>query len=74
VSFDALPDCKPWDHTIELELGAKASSTKVYPLSPNKQTELDTSIKENLASGRICPSKSSMAAPVFFIKKKDGSL
>jgi len=25
----------------ELEFRAKASSTKVYPLSPNEQTELD---------------------------------
>jgi hypothetical protein len=69
VSFDALPDRKPWDHTIKLESGAKASSTKVYLLSLNEQTELDAFIEENLASGRICPSKSPMAAPVFFIKK-----
>jgi hypothetical protein len=74
VSFDTLPDRKPWDHAIELEFGAKASSTKVYPLSLNEQIELDTFIEENLASGRIHPSKSPMAAPVFFIKKKDGSL
>ena len=73
-SFDALPDRKQWDHAIEIETGAKVSSTKVYPLSPNEQAELDTFIEENLASGRIRPSKSPMAAPVFFIKKKDGSL
>jgi transposase InsO family protein len=73
-SFDELPDRKPWDHAIELELGAKTSSTKVYPLSPNEQEQLDAFIEENLASGRIRPSKSPMAAPVFFIKKKDGSL
>ena len=74
VSFDVLPDRKPWDHAIELEADAKASSTKVYPLSPNEQAELDIFIEENLALGRICPSKSPMAVPVFFIKKKDGSL
>jgi len=73
-SFDELPDRKPWDHAIELELGAKTSSTKVYPLSPNEQEQLDAFIEENLASGRIRPSKSPMAAPVFVIKKKDGSL
>jgi hypothetical protein len=73
VSFDTLPDHKPWDHAIELEFGAKASSTKVYPLL-NEQTELDAFIEENLASGQIHPSKSPMAALVFFIKKKDGSL
>jgi hypothetical protein len=74
VSFDVLPDCKPWDHAIELEVDAKTSSTKVYPLSPNEQAELDIFIEENLVSGWIHPSKSPMAAPVFFIKKKDGSL
>src|SRR5882762_672834 len=74
VSFDVLSDHKPWDHAIELEANTKASSTKVYPLSPNKQAELNIFIEENLASGRIHPSKSPMTAPVFFIKKKDGSL
>jgi hypothetical protein len=74
VSFDVLPDCKPWDHAIELEADAKASSTKVYPLSLNEQAEPDIFIEENVALGRIRPSKSPMAAPVFFIKKKDKSL
>jgi len=36
--------------------------------------ELDAFLEENLCTGQIQPSKSSIAAPVFFIKKKDGSL
>jgi len=60
-SFDELLECKPWDHAIELELGAKTSSTKVYLLSPNEQEQLDAFIEENLASGHIRPSKSPMA-------------
>jgi hypothetical protein len=47
---------------------------KVYPLASSKQKGLDEFIQENLVSGRICPSKSPMASPVFFIKKKDGTL
>jgi len=39
-----------------------------------EQKELDSFLEENLCTGQICPSKSLMAAPVFFIKKKDGSL
>jgi len=39
-----------------------------------EQKELDSFLEENLHTGRIRPSKSPMAAPVFFIKKKDGSL
>jgi hypothetical protein len=73
-SFDALPVRKVWDHAIELEPGSKPTNCKVYPLSPKEQLELDVFLKENLRTGRICPSKSPMASPVFFIKKKDGSL
>jgi hypothetical protein len=73
-SFDALPNPKPWDHAIELVPGEKPSGCKVYPLSPSEQKELDAFLKENLETGRIHPSKSPMASPVFFIKKKDGAL
>ena len=35
---------------------------------------LDEFLDENLRTGRIRPSKSPMASPFFFVKKKDGSL
>ena len=73
-TFNALPPRKPWDHAIELEPGSKPTNCKVYPLSLKEQVELDTFLDENLHTGRICLSKSPMASPVFFIKKKDGSL
>jgi len=73
-SFNALPQSKKWDHAVELIPGEKASNCKVYPLAPTEQKELDQFLKENLETGRICPSKSPMASPVFFIKKKDGTL
>ena len=47
---------------------------KVYPLSRNEQEELNAFIQENLTTGRIRLSKSPMVSPVFFIKKKDGTL
>ncbi|GLB39294.1 putative transposition, RNA-mediated [Lyophyllum shimeji] len=74
AAFDELPERKQWDDAIELEPGSMPSSCKVYPLAPNEQAELDAFLEENLKSGRIRPSKSPMASPVFFIKKKDGSL
>ena len=73
-SFDVLPEPKEWDHAVELIPGSKPSGCKVYPLLPAKQKELDAFLKENLETGRIRPSKSPMSSPVFFIKKKDGSL
>jgi len=73
-SYDVLPEWKQWDHAVELIPGAPMKNCKVYPLSPLEQTALDEFITENLATGQIQPSKSPMASPCFFIKKKDGSL
>src|SRR5882724_8890804 len=73
-SFDELPGQKQWDHAIELVPDTHNFSTKVYPLAPVEQKQLDEFLDENLKSQCICPSKSPMASPVFFIKKKDSSL
>ncbi|EEB90203.1 hypothetical protein MPER_11620 [Moniliophthora perniciosa FA553] len=51
--FDHLPEHRPWDHAIELIPGPLPSATKVYPLAPNEQQELDSFLQEGLASGRI---------------------
>ena len=72
--FDILLEHRKWDHAIELIPGAEPKSSKVYLLSPLEQAELDTFLEENLCTEQIRPSKSPIAAPVFFIKKKDGSL
>jgi len=72
--FNVLPEHRQWDHAIELILGTEPKSSKVYLLSPVEQKELDSFLEENLCTRQIRPSKSLMAAPVFFIKKKDGSL
>jgi hypothetical protein len=70
---DELPARKPWDPAIELILDAQNKSCKVYPLSISEQEQLDKFLEENLTLGRIRPSKSLMAAPFCFVKKKDGS-
>jgi hypothetical protein len=73
-AFDELlPRC-PWDHAIELIPGAEAVDSWIYPLNLEEQKQLDTFLEENLTSGQIRPSKSPMAAPFFFVKKRDGSL
>ncbi len=74
-NFDELPEPKMWDHAIELTPNASANlDCKVYPLNRNEQAELDKFLDENLSSGQIRPSKSPMALPFFFVKKKDGKL
>ena len=72
--FDILPEHCKWDHAIELIPGVEPKSSKVYPLSPLEQAELNAFLEKNLHTGRIRPSKSPIAAPMFFIKKKDGLL
>ncbi len=73
-AFNKLPPWKAWDHAIDLTPGAELPHSQMFPLSPTEQKELDDFLCENLANGPIHPSKSPMGAPVFFIKKKDGSL
>ena len=73
--LERLPEHQSWDHAIDLVPGAPPNlKTKIYPMSLNEQTELDKFLEENLKKGYICPSKSPMASPVFFVKKKDGRL
>ncbi len=72
-AFTHLPPHKAWDHAIELYPDAKLPRGRTF-LSPAEQKELDEFLRENLANGHIHPSKSLIRAPVFFIKKKEGSL
>ena len=72
--FDQLPPRQPWDHAIELIPNAKMTDCKIYPLNPTEQKQLDGFLKEQLETRRIKPSKSPMASPFFFVKKKDGKL
>jgi hypothetical protein len=74
TAFDSLPECRKWDHAIELEHEPSPGLHKVYPMTLTEQMEIDTFLEEALATGRIRQSKSPLGAPVFFIKKKDGKL
>ena len=49
--FDVLLEHRQWDHAIELIPGSEPKSSKVYPLSPVKQKELDSFLEENLHTG-----------------------
>ncbi|KAJ3550673.1 hypothetical protein NMY22_g304 [Coprinellus aureogranulatus] len=72
---ERLPEHQLWDHAIDFLPNAPPTlRTKVYPMSPNEQQELIRFLEENLQKGYIHPSKSPLASPVFFVKKKDGKL
>jgi len=68
-SFDELPNRKQWDHAIKLVPDTHNFSTKVYPLAPVKQKQLDEFLDENLKSQCIHPSKSPMAS--HFLHQKE---
>ena len=48
-SFDELLDWK-WEHAMELVPDSQTFSTKVYPLAPVEQKQLDNFLDENLKS------------------------
>ena len=70
---ERFPPSRPYDHAIELKPSFVAKTGKVIHLPPDQQAECDKFIEENLKKGYIRRSKSPNSAPLFFIKKKDGS-
>jgi hypothetical protein len=73
--FKELPPHRPWDHAIKLLPGFEHRlDCKISPLSLDEQGQLDEFLEEQLNTGWIRASKSPMASPVFFIKKKDRKL
>ena len=72
---ERLPEHKPYDHAIDLKPGTPETiRSKIYPMPVNEQEELDCFLEDSLRKGYITPSKSPIASPVFFVKKKDGRL
>ena len=69
-----LPPHRDYDLKIKLEEGTSPPLGTLYSLSPVELSALQTFINENLNTGFIRPASSSHAAPVLFVKKKDGSL
>ena len=73
--FKALPPHRKHDCAINFKENAELPRpAKAYPMSPNQQKNLKAFIDQELKDGKICPSKSPIAAPCFYVKKADGSL
>ena len=69
-----LPPHRDYNLKINLEEGTSPPLGTLYSLSLVELSTLRTFIDDNLNTGFIRPTASSHAAPVLFIKKKDGSL
>ncbi|CUA70421.1 Transposon Tf2-7 polyprotein [Rhizoctonia solani] len=72
--FNKLPPHRPYDIDIKLKEDAKLGHAPLYSMTPAKSRELKEWLDKELAQGKITPSKSPIASPVMFVKKKDGSL
>ena len=70
-----FPPSRTWDHAIDLKPGAPDTiECKIYPMTQAEDKALEDFLKEQYAKGYIRPSKSPIASPFFFIRKKDGKL
>lgn len=69
-----LPPERSIDHRIELIPHEQPPSRNSYRMSTKELDELKKQLNELIENGFIQPSKSSYAAPVLFVKKKDGTI
>ncbi len=69
-----LPPHHDQDIQIEIEDGKAPPFGPIYSLTPTEKEALHSYISDNLAKGFICPSTSSAASPILFVKKPNGSL
>jgi hypothetical protein len=76
--FEAIPPGRPpdrrFEHTIELEEGAKPMITPPYRHSRRFKDEIEKAIKELLAMGRIRLSSSPFSSSIVLVLKKDGTM
>lgn len=69
-----LPPKRGFEHSIELEEGAKPVITTPYRHPHKFKEEIEKTIKELLEIGHIQPSSSPFASSVVLVKKKDGTM
>ena len=75
ASSEVLPEHRAFDHRIPLEEGKQPPFGPIYQLSTPQLETLRAYIDDqNLKNGFIVPSQSPAAAPILFVRKKDGSL
>lgn len=68
-----LPEHRTYDIKVDLADGTPIPTGGIYPLSELENELLRKYIQEHLKMGHIRPSSSPGGAPVFFVKKPDGS-
>jgi putative transposase len=76
--FGSIPPGRPpdwgFEHTIELEEGAKPIITPPYHHPRRFKDEIEKAIKELLAMRHIIPSNNPFASSIVLVLKKDGTM
>lgn len=67
-----IPPHRKFDHHINLQLGVKPVSVRLYRYTPQQKDEIEKQIREMLRKGLIKISHSPFASPVLLVKNKDG--
>lgn len=67
-----LPPHRPYDLGIDLEPNSKPKWGPLYNLGQKENDELKTSLERWIRQGYVRVSKSPMASPILFIKRKNG--
>ena len=63
---------RSFDHAIDMVKGKEPPWGAIYALLEKELEVLRTCLDDILRSGKICPSKSSVGAPILFVPKKEG--
>ncbi|GKA89120.1 putative reverse transcriptase domain-containing protein [Tanacetum coccineum] len=71
--LSGLPLARPVEFQIDLIPGVAPVARAPYRLAPSEMKELSEQLQELSDKGFIRPSSSPWGAPIFFVKKKDGS-
>src|SRR5205085_6898381 len=70
-----LPEHKPWDHGIPLQdPNAKIPTGAIYQTTWEEDEALRAYFQQKLPTGEVRPSCPAAAAPIPFVRKRDGSL
>jgi len=73
--FKKLLERREWNHKINLtDEAPKELNAKAYAVTLKEEEALNKWLNKQLKAGLIVESKSTYAAPCFYIPKKDGSL
>jgi len=73
AGLTTMPKEREWDMEINLKPGAKPKNCPLYELTQDQTEVLRSTLAREVEAGRLRPSNSPWASPVFFVRKKDGT-